>query len=89
MRFLLTLPCFLSLAVMLGCGEGYENRKAPPPGASDPTSIIQELEPSQPDIPAAPEKTAEEQPAAEQSAAEEPAAPAKEAEEKPAENANP
>lgn len=84
MRFLLLLGCVLYLASTLGCGEGYETRKAPGAGAGDPTAIIQEMESSQPRAPGAPAPAAKAEPAGEQKA-EQPAAEAPE--EKPAEAA--
>jgi hypothetical protein len=86
MRFLLIFLCLSAVAVVVGCGQGYEGRKAPPPGSGDPTSIIQEMESGQPGSAAAPK----EKPAGAAEAVEEAAAPkALEAKEKPAGDALP
>lgn len=44
MRYLLSLSLAVLLAVMLGCGSGYKEREAPPDGASDPNTAMQQMQ---------------------------------------------
>ncbi len=78
MRHLLTWLCIVGLAGAIGCGKGYEGRKSPPAGTSDPAAIVQEVKTARGAAPAStekPESAAKEQATAKEKVEEASAAP--------------
>lgn len=48
MRYALLSMAALLLATMFGCGDGFEGRKAPSPGTSDPNAVISQMQSTNP-----------------------------------------
>jgi len=70
MRYALLSLATLLLAAVLGCGDGFEGRKAPSPGTSDPNAVISQMQSTNPKEKPSRTRPAANKPAGEQEQAE-------------------